>query len=325
MKRRRAFLFLVLVAACGYGHNEPAIPDEELLLRIDLNPADIELGKAFPLTVTRVWKKELVPEDWSDEILAPLVVRLEETNRREDERHVEETRRYQAYAFVRDELTVPPHLFQARPRDGGRERTFTSKALQLRVKPALPTDAPGPPELPGEPLPEPFPWLRWTMRGAAALAVMALLVFYLQRRTRQADVRTAMPAGPGKVPVDPVERALERLRRLRGQDPRSHEELQAYYVELSTLAREYIEALYAVRALTMTTEELRASPEAERALEAPHRAMLADLFLYWDLVKFARYVPSELDREHHLKAVEQFVRETRRPSNASAFELRRAL
>ncbi len=330
MKRRPAALFLTaLVAACGAGRSEPAIPDEELLLRIDVPSTDVELGKAFPLTVTRVWNKDLMPEDWSEEILAPLVVRLEEIDRREDERHVEETRRYQAYAFVREELTVPEHLFRARPRDGGEARTCSSKALQLRVKPALPTGAsglpgpPGPPELPGEPLPEPFSWLRWTIGGGTALAVMALLVLFVQRRSHRSEMRAAPSAVSAPAPFDPVERALERLRRLRELDPRTHAELQAYYVELSALAREYLEEVFAVRAPTMTTEELLASPETTRALEASHRAMLKELFLRWDLIKFARHASSELDRERHLTEVERFVREARRrPSSASALELR---
>ena len=45
---------------------------------------EIEVGRSFPLTVVRVWTRELEPDPWNDAALAPLTVRLEEASRRED-------------------------------------------------------------------------------------------------------------------------------------------------------------------------------------------------------------------------------------------------
>ena len=103
-------VFLALLAACT--RHDP-IAAEELALRVAL-PAGLErvpFGQSFPLEVMRVWEKDLVPGEWDDRALAPLVVRLEEVTLREDDVRVEERRRYRAYAFLRGSISeVLPRL-----------------------------------------------------------------------------------------------------------------------------------------------------------------------------------------------------------------------
>ncbi len=132
---------LALAPSCGGG---PPIPDEEIGIHVTAEARDVELGKAFSLTVVCVWSKALVPGEWRDQALAPLVVRLEETTRREDDGHVEETRRYRCYAFISGDVAVPAMSFKASPRDGGPERIASADALTFRVKPALTGEAAGP-------------------------------------------------------------------------------------------------------------------------------------------------------------------------------------
>ena len=269
--RRSLLLFLTLAAACG---EETPIPD--VPRRITAGAPEVELGKAFPLTVVRTWSRGQAPAAWNDEALAPLEVRLVETSRREDERRVEETRRYRGHAFSLADVSVP--------------------GLELRVKRALDPATPGPAELPGEPLPEPFSrWPTWTAVGVALVAAFVLL-----RRRRQAPAPPPAPApAPETSPPAPHLRALERLDRLRRQQPRGHDEVSAYYVEASALVRDYVAERFAVHASVMTTEELT-------ELEAPLARVLPDC----DLVKFARHAPTASEREQLLDRAETFVRET---------------
>ncbi|MBW2415607.1 MAG: hypothetical protein JRG76_13970 [Deltaproteobacteria bacterium] len=268
--RRSLLSILALVAACGAGTPIPDVP-----LRITAGAPEVELGKAFPLTVVRTWSRGQTPADWNDEALAPLDVRLLETSRREDEQRVEETRRYVGYAFSLADVRVP--------------------GLELRVKRALDPATPGPAELPGEPLPEPYPWSMWAAVGAALLTAFVLL---LRRRRRPATVAAPAPASEPP-PPGPHELALERLARLRRQQPQGHEQISAYYVEASGLVRDYVGERFAVQADVMTTEELV-------ELEAP----LARVLPACDLVKFARHAPSASEREQLLDRAEAFVRET---------------
>ena len=302
--RWRTKLLLVLALAGGCGGGTP-IPDQDLLLRVTAGAAEVEFGKAFPLTVVRVWSKDLQPEDWSDKALLPLVVKLDRRSVREDDRRMEETRQYRAYAFSRDDVLVPAPSLRARPRDGGAERVVSADELKLKVTPALHSDPPGPVELPGEPLAEPFPWLRWSLVGGAALLVLGLLAWYLRRRARRPRPAYVAP------PMAPHVRALQRLQRLREQAPQTAEEIQAFYVEASAAVREYIEAQFAVRAPEMTTEEFLAAPQTARALQPGHRAMLSEFLAHCDLVKFARHLPTAGDRERLLDAAARFVMETR--------------
>ncbi len=311
-----ALLVLAPSAACGGGSPRPPIPDEELSLRIHAEAGEVELGRAFPLTVVRVWAKDLEPEPWRDELLAPLVVRPVEATRREDGRRVEETRRFQAYAFHRERVVVPAPSFRARPEGGGPERVATGAALDIPVAPALPAGTAGEPELPGEPLPEPtvepFPWVRWSAR-AGLLLVALVLGGAIRSRMRRARALQEGPAplAPPVPPVLPHVRALERLQRLRALEPQGSGEIEAYHVEASALLRDYLEERFAIRSRERTTQELLAAPETTRAAQALPRSLLSQALSHCDLVKFARHPSGAPDRARLVEAAERFVVETR--------------
>jgi hypothetical protein len=268
--RRSLLLLLALAAACGEEAPIPAAP-----LTITAAAPEVELGKAFPLTVVRTWSKGHTPAPWDDAALAPLEVRLLETSRREDGRRVEETRRYRGYAFSLTDVRLP--------------------GLELRVKRALDPKSPGPAELPGEPLPEPTSrWPLWAV-GAALLGAFVLLL-----RRRRAPPTLAAPApAPEPPPPGPHVLALERIDRLRGQEPHGRDEISAFYIEASGLLRDYVGERFNVRADVMTTEEL---------IEI--QASLARVLPDCDLVKFARHEPTASERERLLDRAEAFVRET---------------
>ena len=141
-------LALTLAAFGGWG---PGAPSQELELRVRAGVEEVELGVGFPLTVVRIWSVDLVPEDFRDEALAPLVVRLLDTNRREEDQRIEETLHYRAYAFSLGEFTVPAPLFRARRIDGS-EVVASGEALTLPVRSALGAE-PDQAELPGDPFP----------------------------------------------------------------------------------------------------------------------------------------------------------------------------
>jgi hypothetical protein len=308
MRRRgAAILALTLASACAPGR-EP-IADADLFLRVSTGAGEVELGKAFPLTVVRAWSKDLTPEAWSDDLLAPVTVRLVGTSRREDERHVEETRRYAGYAFALDEVTVPAPTLRASPRAGDPSavRSVSGDRLVLRVRRALDPAAPGAPELPGDPLPEPFPWRAWTIGTGAALAALTLVRVRSLRASRLARRSSAPVASASAVPEPegPHELALRRIERLRATAPRTSDEVQRWYVEASGLVRVYVSERFGIGAAEMTTEELLAA-----TVTAAPRDMLAEALRGCDLVKFAQHASSAPERAATLASAEGFVRGT---------------
>lgn len=282
-------LALALLAACDAG---PPIPATDLLLRVTAGAEEVAPGRAFPLTVVRVWSKDLVPAEWSDRTLAPLHLRLEEARRREDAARVEETRRYQARAFALGDVAIPAPKLRARPKDGGPERAAVAEPVRVRVRPELDPAAPGPPELPGEPPRAPFRWVPWAAAAAAALAALALA----RRRKRPA----AAPAPPP--PPAPHERALARLREIAEREPR---DVPADFASTSAVLRDYVAERFAVRAAQRTTEELLAAPETAACRDA-----LAGALGPCDLVKFAAHRPDPAERSRLLALAEAFVRGT---------------
>lgn len=272
MQRLRFLLLLpALTVACA-----ESTPIGDVPLRISADVQEVPLGKAFALTVVRVWDKGAAA-DWNDEALAPLHVRLVETSRRADGNRVEETRRYSAYAFTLGDVTEP---------------------VELRVKRALDPTAPGPAELPAAPASGSIPWAAWL---AATLGAFALFLYVKGlRRPRAEPQAQELPAA---VTPEPHLRALERIERLRPLQPESHEDLQAYYQEASGLVRDYVRERFALMTAVLTTEEL--------LQRSTHRDMLANVLRHCDLVKFARHAATAPEREHMLDGADTFIRETR--------------
>ena len=216
MKRLVLPMLIITLAPAFAGWIEE--PAQKMLLLIKAGANEVELGKAFPLTVVRVWNRGHTPDRWSDQQLSPLKALLTGTTRREHDQLIEETRHYRCYAFCLDEVRIPAPVFRARSASGAAERVVHGNELTLSVKPAMDPDvAPGPAELPGGLLKEPerFPWLSWSGGGAAGLAAMALLVWCLRRNA----ARSRAMSGAGQ--DSPHARALDRLERLRKQRPES--------------------------------------------------------------------------------------------------------
>jgi len=294
--------------ACG---DSAPIPDHDLHLRVTTDTDDVDLGRPFPLTVVRVWEKDLVPEAWKDDWLAPLAVRLAGTSRRTDDRRVEETLRYDAFAFRLDDVVVPPPTFRATARLGSEARAVQGGELRLRVKRALDPAAPGPPELPGGLLREPVRWGRW---GAAAGIAAALTALLLHRRRVAArippDAVAADDSPATPPPPTAQERALLRIALLRDRPPRTAAETQSWWVEVSAVLRDYVTEQCAVRAAEMTTDELLAAPAIASAVGDERRRTLAGVLRDCDFVKFARHEPSAAERTRSLGAAESFLRGT---------------
>jgi hypothetical protein len=289
VKRAAVLLAVLLAAGCGRGG---PIDGADLALRISPPPAAIELGRSFPLAVTRVWSKDLEPDPWTDAVLLPLVVRLDEKTLREDGVHVEETRRYRAYAFEPGVATVPPVTIAAAPKAGGPARTATAPGFSVEVKKTLDAKTAGPPELP-----DVIPPSRCSLWTLLVLAGIALLVGLSTRRAIKKSV-----AGLPGVPESPRDRARDRIRRLRAADPRTAVEDEAWHVAAAAAVREWLAEERGMRALEMTTEEMLAATGAPSGREA-----LARVLLPCDLVKFARHESSAAERAGVLAAAESLL------------------
>ena len=105
--------------------------------------------------------------------------------------------------------------------------------------------------------------------------------------------------------------ATARLTRLTASPRVEAEPVDAFFVELSAIVRWYLENRFELRAEELTTEEFLDAMSQSPDLSGEHQALLRGFLRRADLVKFARFVPSESDVEQSVAAARRFLDETR--------------
>jgi hypothetical protein len=222
------------------------------------------------------------------------------TTRREDDRRVEETRRFRGYAFTLKDVTIPAVAFGVRARDGGAPRVTRSEPVRVGVRPVLDPKDPGPPEGPGAP-PDDAP--SWIVRLAAFLAalVAAVVVGILDVRRRPAGVP---PSGVG-APSTPDARALAALAALLEAPPDDPDGVREDVGTIADVVRDFVAAQHGVRARRRTTPEILA---AVRSAGGAHDA-LAEVLEPCDRTKFGAHAPAVAERDELIERAAAFVRQ----------------
>ncbi|HBE68902.1 MAG TPA: hypothetical protein DDW52_12210 [Planctomycetaceae bacterium] len=107
--------------------------------------------------------------------------------------------------------------------------------------------------------------------------------------------------------------AWSKLKQLRADQTQPTPQLspELFFVEVSSVIREYLEQRFALRARDLTTDEFLQAAAGHSELTSEHRRLLSDFLTQADAVKFAGVSASERDIDESLKLAEQFVIETR--------------
>ncbi len=139
--------------------------------------------------------------------------------------------------------------------------------------------------------------------SALATLLVALVAWLVLRRLWARD-RTA-PAPP---PIPPHELALEALDELERGELLAQGQVQRYYVELTEIAKGYLEGRFGVEALDRTTDEIRRALLVDGKRLAPLSPDDVIAFLQrCDLVKFARFTPPDDEARGALASVREMV------------------
>lgn len=143
-------------------------------------------------------------------------------------------------------------------------------------------------------------WKQYIRYGIAAMLALAIgiLSFIVIKRIRQG--KGLIPRAE-KPPRPPHEVALEALEQLLQGSLLQTGQVKQFYSQISEIIRRYIEGRYFIPAIEMTTTQLLdAMTEAE--IESDVVQLVEDFLLACDLVKFAKYIPTE---EENQKAIAQ--------------------
>jgi hypothetical protein len=135
---------------------------------------------------------------------------------------------------------------------------------------------------------------------ALALAVAAAL-----------GVRAWLEGARVRRRVSAYDVAMARLARLQGRGLPAPDHADAWYVELSSIIRRYLEDRYSLRAPELTTEEFLQVARGSGYLSHEHRTLLSEFLIGCDRVKFARYEPRDEESRQALESARSFLHDTR--------------
>jgi len=134
---------------------------------------------------------------------------------------------------------------------------------------------------------------------AAALGVLAL--YFMKKKKAESEI-----------PQKPAHRiAYEALEALLKKDYIRQGKIKEYYIEISDIIRHYLENRFKIKAAEMTTEEFLIYARDLAQIAADHRALLREFLICCDLVKFAKYSPTEDEVNLVLDSAKKFIDQTR--------------
>jgi hypothetical protein len=105
--------------------------------------------------------------------------------------------------------------------------------------------------------------------------------------------------------------AFEVLRAIAGEKLVEQGRIKEFYEKLSACLRQYIENRFQLRAPEQTTEEFLEQLKTSDALKPEYKLELRKFLEHCDLVKFARYQPSDEQINESLTMAEEFVEKTK--------------
>ncbi len=139
--------------------------------------------------------------------------------------------------------------------------------------------------------------------GPAALilagAVAGIIIFMRRRRARPAP------------PVPAHEIAYLSLEKLIAEQLIEEGRIKEFYFRVTAIIRTYIENRFGLHAPEETTEEFLADLAGSDALQERNKGLLAQFLEHCDLVKFAKYGPSQEEIQGVFNTTKAFIEETK--------------
>ncbi|MDR8390153.1 hypothetical protein NC796_03305 [Aliifodinibius sp. S!AR15-10] len=159
----------------------------------------------------------------------------------------------------------------------------------------------------------------------AGLIVLALFGWYLYRLYQQKSLEPKPEPRPEFQPtpfVDPLAQLENSLKQLRSFTFEEEEDFKQFYINLGDAIRTYFEDLYKIPALESTSREIIQALERRMADERminQTRKVLQQA----DMVKFAKFQPTEEQAEVSLSVAEEFVKVARNNDGPRIEQMRR--
>jgi hypothetical protein len=159
------------------------------------------------------------------------------------------------------------------------------------------------------PLAIPLNYWRWVIFGSVALTVILailLVIYYFHWRKKGIPLFRKEPVRPAhEIALEDIEAFSQQWSELFQEG-----EYKQIFTRVSEILRRYLENRYFVKALEETTTEIRQSLE-EIDLENDSRFQAIGVLEFSDLVKFAKFIPSEDNILSNIESLENFIHATK--------------
>jgi hypothetical protein len=146
-----------------------------------------------------------------------------------------------------------------------------------------------------------LPWIA----AVWLIAAIVLLIIYLVKRRKNKVEKIAAFSEP------PYVIALQKLEAIRQEKAWTRGRYKEYHTAITDVLREYIEKIYELPAMEMTSDEIITHLSFIKSEQATAYASLRQLLQLADLVKFARWVPLPEENENSLSGAVMFVNQTK--------------
>ena len=206
--------------------------------------------------------------------------------------------------YVSGEHTIPAKVIKYRAQGQTDWQELSVNEVKLEVKSVLDT-APSRTDIRDIRGPKSFTgriWFYMLILLVVLLIIGAILGFILLKNKKEES--KALPVAAHTI-------AYEALAALEKKDYIRKGETKAYYIELSDIARHYLENRFNIRAPEMTTEEFFIRVKEAGTLSLEHKGLLRDFLTNCDLVKFAKYQPVETEASLSLASARKLIDQTK--------------
>lgn len=143
---------------------------------------------------------------------------------------------------------------------------------------------------------------------AGILIAFVALVILVVRWWKNRKSKNSLFGKPAE-PDSPYIAALKELEKIRNQKLWQNNQMKLYYTRITDVLREYIEARFGLQAMEKTSAEIL-QELLPAGIEKNEYESLKELLEVADLVKFAKYVASELENENAIPRAIRFISST---------------
>jgi len=150
-------------------------------------------------------------------------------------------------------------------------------------------------------------WLDYIWYIIGAVVFVILIIFVIIYFIRNKKVAPPPPAGPVETLQD---HTLRLLAELESRQLWQKKQVKEYYVELTDIVRNYIEARFHTAAMELTTDELLYKAQLLRDLQ-PYHGLLTDILHTADLAKFAKAQPLPQEHTDAMEKAKKLVNDSR--------------